>query len=94
MGDNFIPILPFVGGGIYQYKPIFAVFGGIIRFLFRRIDGRFIDARAYAAYVRGRLYDQGGSFDQAEQSYAQALTFDAESVELWTRLGAARCARM
>jgi tetratricopeptide (TPR) repeat protein len=59
----------------------------------RRIEGRYIDDEAYAAYVNGVVLETQGRLDAARVAYERALLYDDKSPELWTRLGALRCRR-
>ncbi len=59
----------------------------------QEIDGRPVSESAYAAYANGALAEARGDLALAERYYEGALSEDPDSPELWTRLGAVRCAR-
>ena len=54
--------------------------------------GRFIEYEAYAYYARGSEAEARGDLRLAIMLYRGAAEYDAKSVEVWTRLGAASCA--
>ncbi len=53
--------------------------------------GRFIAYPAYSWYIHGAQFEALGKRAEAEKAYRQALSFDPESPELWTRIAAVRC---
>jgi tetratricopeptide (TPR) repeat protein len=55
------------------------------------VEGRFIPYEAYASYARGIEAQQDGHTRVAVRWFLEALRFDPESPEIWTRLGAAYC---
>ena len=55
------------------------------------VTGRFIRYEAYAAYGRGLEAERDGYFRVAARWFEEATQYDPESVEIWTRLGAAYC---
>ncbi len=57
------------------------------------VRGRYIDERAYEAYLRGAIAEQHSKFEDAEQAYATVVDADPEGVDPLVRLGAVRCAR-
>jgi tetratricopeptide (TPR) repeat protein len=58
----------------------------------RSVDGRFIDEGAYAAFLRGAIAEQSGDLRGALAGYEQAAAADPAGAEIWTRVGAVRCA--
>ncbi len=54
--------------------------------------GRFISAGAYALFTRGAEAEARGEFNRAIEAFAMAVGEDPESPEIWTRIGALRCA--
>lgn len=58
-----------------------------------QVVGRFIDERAYDAYLRGALLEREGQLERAQQAYEQAHDADPGGVAPLVRLGAVRCAR-
>lgn len=56
-----------------------------------RLVGRYVDERAYEAYLRGMIAEQMGHYGDAEQAYLQAHDADIDGVELIVRLGAVQC---
>jgi Tfp pilus assembly protein PilF len=57
-----------------------------------RVEGRFVADEAYAAYLKGVVLETQGQVDAAMAAYGEAIEHDPDSAELWTRLGALRCA--
>lgn len=57
-----------------------------------RLDGRYVNDTAYAAYLRGAVLEAKGDLGGAIDAYREALREDPDSAELWTRVGAVRCA--
>src|SRR6266542_636697 len=57
-----------------------------------RVEGRFVEDEAYAAYLRGVVFETEGQLDAAISAYTEATRHDPDSAELWTRIGALRCA--
>jgi len=57
-----------------------------------RIEGRFVADQAYAAYLKGVVLETQGQSDAALSAYGEAIEHDPDSAELWTRIGALRCA--
>lgn len=55
------------------------------------VSGRFIHPASYAAYVRGAVAEADGQDLAARGYYVEAASFDAEGVQIWTRLGAVLC---
>ena len=58
----------------------------------RTIEGRFVGDEAYSAYLRGVVLEAEGRPSEASAAYRDGLRHDPKSPELWTRLGAMRCA--
>ena len=56
------------------------------------VDGRHVEPGAYAAFLRGVLAEAAGDTKGALASYAQAADLDPDALEVWTHLGALRCA--
>lgn len=54
--------------------------------------GRYISHLSYAAYAEGAQLEALGHFGAALQAYERAMLYDPDSSEIWTRLGAVRCA--
>ncbi len=50
-----------------------------------------IDARAYAAYAKGRLYELAGDSTRAIEQYRRVLSVDPEATAAWVRLGVVYC---
>jgi tetratricopeptide (TPR) repeat protein len=59
----------------------------------RTIDGRFVSADAYAAYLDGTMRAERGDEAGAASAFRAALAEDPDSGEVWARLGAALCLR-
>jgi tetratricopeptide (TPR) repeat protein len=57
-----------------------------------RVEGRFIPYEAYARYGRAAEAEARGDLDLALALYDRAAESDPDSAEIWTRLGAVRCA--
>jgi Tfp pilus assembly protein PilF len=55
-------------------------------------DGRFVSQTAYLAYARGALAESAHQLDVAERDYLEAARADGASADVWTRVGAVRCA--
>src|ERR1700690_783996 len=55
-------------------------------------EERLIDSRAYAAFMRARVYEAKGDSSHATLQYEQVLSFDPQAVEAWVRLGSIYCA--
>ncbi len=55
------------------------------------IEGRFVGAEAYAAFLRGALADADGHAEEAATAYEEAAARQPASAEAWTRLGDVRC---
>jgi tetratricopeptide (TPR) repeat protein len=58
----------------------------------REIEGRYIGEDAYAAYLRAADAEAHGDRVAALQYYEAAASSDTDSPEVWTRIGAVRCA--
>jgi hypothetical protein len=56
------------------------------------LEGRFVEPEAYAAFLRGAIAEESGNTKGAIVDYGAAAKLDSLGVEIWTRLGAARCA--
>jgi Tfp pilus assembly protein PilF len=56
------------------------------------IEGRFVSEHAYAFYARAAEAEAAGDRRAALAAYAAAIEEDPESPEIWTRVGALRCA--
>jgi tetratricopeptide (TPR) repeat protein len=57
-----------------------------------RVQGRFVADEAYAAYLKGVVLETEGRLDAAMAAYGEAIQHDPDSAEIWTRIGALRCA--
>lgn len=57
------------------------------------VVGRFIDEKAYDAYLRGAILEQEGQLEEAEAAYQTAHETDPNGVAPLVRLAAVRCAR-
>jgi len=57
----------------------------------RVLQGRFVEPKAYAAFLRGAIAEAGGGVADAIAAYEAAAELDAGGTESWTRLGAVRC---
>jgi tetratricopeptide (TPR) repeat protein len=66
--------------------PVERVYGG------RSLHGRYVESGAYAAFLRGAIAEAGGDSRGALEAYKAAAELDSEGPEIWTRLGAVRCA--
>jgi tetratricopeptide (TPR) repeat protein len=55
-------------------------------------EGRFVSHVSYAAYARAAQLEAEGDLVGAEAAYQEALRYDPQSPQIWTRLGAVRCA--
>lgn len=58
----------------------------------RVIEGSFVDPSAYAAYLRGAVAEGHGDLRVALREYETAAKLDDADPEIWTRIGAVRCA--
>jgi tetratricopeptide (TPR) repeat protein len=58
----------------------------------REVTGRYIGEEAYALYARAAEAEARGDFVAAARLYGGAAGEDDTSAEIWTRLGAVRCA--
>ena len=68
--------------------------GSVVRLVDgQEIDGRPVSETAYATYAYGALAEARGDLGLAERYYRAASEEDPESPEVWTRLGAVRCAQ-
>jgi Tfp pilus assembly protein PilF len=57
----------------------------------RVIQGRFIEPRAYAAFLRATLAEVNGDTKGALAAYGEAARLDPSAPEIWTRIGSVRC---
>jgi tetratricopeptide (TPR) repeat protein len=57
----------------------------------REEQGRAISAEAYGAYARGALFEAAGDDHNALAAYQAALSEDADSPEIYARIGAVHC---
>jgi len=57
----------------------------------RVIDGRFVPAEAYAAFLQGAVVEAQGDVAGALAAYETAARLDPAGPEAWTRVGAVRC---
>jgi len=57
----------------------------------RLLRGRFVEPRAYAAFLRGAIAEASGDLRGALEGYQAAADLDPGGPEVWTRLGAVRC---
>ena len=57
----------------------------------REEAGRYVSHHAYAAFAQGALLEARGDLRGAASAYDRALAQDAQSAEIWTRLGSLRC---
>jgi tetratricopeptide (TPR) repeat protein len=55
------------------------------------VEGRAIEADAYAAFLSGAIAEASGSGREALLWYERAARLDAHGPEIWTRVGAVRC---
>jgi len=56
------------------------------------LAGRFIEPETYAAFLRGAIAEAAGDSVEALTAYARAARLDPGGPEIWTRIGAVRCA--
>ncbi len=83
----FITLLStLLASGCASYGSVTRMAGG------HRIEGRFVADEAYAAYLRGVVFETEGQLDAAISAYTEATRHDPDSADLWTRIGALRCA--
>jgi hypothetical protein len=66
--------------------PVERVYGG------RMVSGRYIEPEAYAAFLRGAIAEAVGDVRSAIAAYEVAAELDPRGAEIWTRIGAVRCA--
>ncbi len=59
----------------------------------REVAGRYIDAEAYDAFIRGTIAEADGDLDVAAAWYERASEYDPAGVEPRARLGGVLCAR-
>lgn len=57
----------------------------------RIVEGRYVSADAYAAFLRGVLAEEAGDVKGALSAYAQAADEDEDEPAIWMRIGATRC---
>ena len=57
----------------------------------RTVQGRYIEAEAYAAYAEGTYREAHGDWAGAELAYRRALLRDGQSPQILTRLGVIAC---
>lgn len=69
----------------FSFGPVTRVVDGIPE------ESRYISPEAYAAYARGTYFESRGELGAALDAYEQALDEDANSPEIYTRIGAVRC---
>jgi hypothetical protein len=55
-------------------------------------DGRFVSHVSYGAYASAVQLEAQADFEGAEGAYQEALRYDMQSPQIWTRLGSVRCA--
>jgi len=55
------------------------------------VEGRFIDPRAYAAFLRGTIAEANADNGEALAGFEEAARTDPDSAEIWTRIGDVRC---
>ncbi len=58
----------------------------------RVVEGRPIEAASYAAFLRGAMAEASGDSRGALAAYRDAAEQDPNGPEIWTRIGAVRCA--
>lgn len=58
----------------------------------RTIMGRFVSEDAYAAYLQASMLESEGKTRAGLFAYEQALDLDPRSPDIWTRIGASKCA--
>ena len=56
------------------------------------VEGRAIEPDAYAAFLIGALAESSGQTRDALIAYEHAARLDSRGPEIWTRVGAVRCA--
>jgi hypothetical protein len=56
------------------------------------VEGRAIDAPAYAAFLNGAIAEAAGDRKEALAAYERASRLDPHGPEIWARIGAVRCA--
>jgi tetratricopeptide (TPR) repeat protein len=56
------------------------------------VAGRFIEPETYAAFLRGAIAEAAGDAGEALTAYSRAERLDPGRPEIWTRIGAVRCA--
>lgn len=55
------------------------------------VEGRYVSPDAYAAFMRGMLFEESGDLKAAIAAYATAADADEDDPEILTRLGESRC---
>lgn len=88
--------LPFRASWFALSLAISGCFGGSYA-VTRVVDGRevvgpFVSEEAYALYLQGTLLEGEGHWEEAASAYTQALRYDPDSPDLWTRRAATLCA--
>jgi hypothetical protein len=58
----------------------------------RVVWGRYVDADAYAAFLRGSIAEASGDPKAALDAYQEVARLDGSGPEVWTRIAALRCA--
>jgi hypothetical protein len=58
----------------------------------RIITGQFVAPEAYAAFLRGAIAEERGELNEALVAYGDAAARGDDDPEIWTRIGAVRCA--
>lgn len=57
----------------------------------RTIDGSFVSADAYAAFLRGAVAQEEGRYAEALAAFEQVLAIDPDDPEPWSRVAMVRC---
>jgi hypothetical protein len=58
----------------------------------RVVMGEYVAPVAYAAFMRGAIAEERGDAKEALASYSEVVRYGEDDAEVWTRIGALRCA--
>jgi hypothetical protein len=85
LGFVALGALAFVAAGCGAEPRVVRVYDG------RIVQGRYVSAEAYAAFLRGALAEASGDLRAAATAYGTAANEDDEDPEVLARLGEVRC---
>jgi hypothetical protein len=80
-----VPLCVLAASACVRSSHVERVFGGTL------VEGRYIEAPAYAAFLRGSLADVAGETREAVNAYREAVRVDADVRTALTAKGAVRC---